>query len=103
MNKGHGLLHDEQGSRSAMRHLLFGVNVPVVVSMTIAEGFGRSFQPTVWTFWGGFTSMLAVGCFGPRMAQYLAPIAEKLGSAIGQAKRDARLPSRLDDERGSDQ
>lgn len=93
-----GLLHDEQGSKSAMRCSLFFFVFPMLVAMTVVEVW-HPFQPTVWTVWSSIAGMLIVGCFGPRVAQYLAPPLGAMMSAIGQAKRDPRLPSRLDDER----
>lgn len=92
------LLRDERGSRSSMRVLLFAVAMPALAGMTIAEAAGRArFDPVVWTTWSSIASMLIVGCFGPRVAQYLAPQLSSIVTAISTAKRDPREPSRLDD------
>ncbi|MFL5912755.1 MAG: hypothetical protein ACJ768_19590 [Gaiellaceae bacterium] len=91
------LLRDERGSRSSMRVLLFAVAMPVLAGMTIAEAAGvREFQPVVWSSWVTIATMLIAGCFGPRIAQYLAPQISAAVQAIAQAKRDPRQPSRLD-------
>jgi hypothetical protein len=91
------LLRDERGSRSSMRVLLFAVAMPVLAGMTIAEAAGvHEFQNVVWTVWSSIASMLIVGCFGPRVAQYLAPTIATLAQAAAAAVRDPRQPSRFD-------
>jgi hypothetical protein len=82
-----------------MRVLLILVVMPVLVVMTAAELIGHQLQPTVWTVWSSIAGMLIVGCFGPRIAQHLGPQLSGIANAIGQARRDPRLPSKLDDER----
>jgi hypothetical protein len=94
-----GLLRDERGARSSMRVLLFVVVVPVMVLMTAAELLGHQLQSTVWTVWSSMAGMLIVGSFGPRIAQYIGPQLGAVAGAVGQAKRDPRLPSKYDDER----
>ena len=94
------LLRDERGARSTMRTLLFVVVVPVLVSMTALEATAKGrFDPIVWTTWSSLAGMLVIGCFGPRVAQYLAPQLAAIVTAISTAKRDPREPSRLDDHR----
>lgn len=95
------LLRDERGSRSSMRVLLYFVAMPALVLMTLCEATKvHEFQATVWTVWSGVVGLLIAGCFGPRVAQHLGPVLGQLVNAVGQAKRDPRLPSRTDDERG---
>lgn len=91
-------LKDERGSWSSMRILLFCAVIPLLILMTFLEG-GKvmEFPQAVWTGWFGLGSMLTIGAFGPRMAQYLSPIGSALVSAVSQAKRDLREPSKLDD------
>jgi hypothetical protein len=76
-----------------MRVLLFAVAMPALAGMTIAEAAERhQFQPIVWTVWSSIASMLIIGCFGPRIAQYLAPALTGIIQAIGTSTRDVRPP-----------
>lgn len=85
------LISDERGKASAMRALLFYVAVPVLALMTLAGGFlGIEFPAAAWTVWGSLATMLTVGSFGPRIAQYLAP---QIGSAVAVI-RDAAIAKR---------
>jgi hypothetical protein len=79
--------HDEKGKPSAMRALLFYVNIPVLVLMTFLP---MDFPPAAWTTWSSISGFLVVGCFGPRVAEYLGP---QLGSFFSSVK-DAAIASR---------
>ena len=85
------LLRDERGSVSSMRTLLFCVAIPVLVLMTFTEAAKwLLFPAAAWTAWSGIVSMLIIGCFGPRVAQYLGP---QLG-AIVNAVKDSTIAKR---------
>jgi hypothetical protein len=82
------LLSDERGSRSSMRVLLFCVVTPTLVAMTALEAVGHPLQNVVWATWSSIAGMLIIGCFGPRIAQYLAPQLGTLVDKISAARRD---------------
>lgn len=99
--EGAGFLHDERGSRSTARALLwiwslFAAGIFAAAFLTHRLG---EFAQAEYAFLTAPLGILATGAFGPRVAQYLAPQLTGILSSLGQAKRDARLPSRLDDER----
>ncbi len=76
-----------RGAVSSMRTLLLCCVIPVLVVMTFASAFaGAEFPAAAWTTWGGLASMLTIGCFGPRIAQYLGP---QLGAAMAAIKDSA--------------
>lgn len=89
--KDDSMLRDEQGARSAMRHLLFLIAIPMLVAMTLIEATRvHEFQQVVWTVWSSVTTFLVVGCFGPRIAQYLAPQIGTALTSVAQAIRTRR-------------
>lgn len=84
------LLRDEQGNISSMRTLLFTVIVPMLVAMTLLSASGVVFPEVAWTVWGGLATMISVGAFGPRIAQYLGPHVGTLVNAV----RDSAIAKR---------
>ena len=98
------LVEDEKGKLSAARVGLWItvgvslVNFGVDVYLTLIAGKAR-IPNTVYALEGTMFTAFAAWAAGPRIAQYIGPQIGQVASGIAAAVRDARLPSKDDDER----
>lgn len=98
------LIEDESGDLSAARcgmwlTLLLAYVTVVVDLVRVAHAVPNTVYGLEGTMFMAFASWAA----GPRIAQYLAPQVGAVAQGLASAVRDARLPSKHDDERGDPQ
>ena len=106
MSRLHQLLEDEGRDLSAARCGMWVTVALVLMIVTIDTVLTIVNAParipnTVYGLMGTMFVSFASWAAGPRIAEYLAP---QLGAAVqglSGAARDARLPSKTDDERGT--
>ncbi len=104
----HQLIEDERRKLSASRVGLWSTMalalITIAVDVYVVLSGGKVFVPnTVYALEGTMFTAFAAWAAGPRIAQYLGPQVGAIASGIASAVRDARLPSRNDDERGDPQ
>lgn len=94
------LLKDETGKTSTTRVAFWAWSI-FTMAMIVAVVTKHVTDPVqaVWTLIQSVLYALTLAIAGPRALQYLGPQAGKIAAAVGFAKRDARLPSKDDDER----
>ncbi|MDB4876477.1 MAG: hypothetical protein JWM41_2923 [Gemmatimonadetes bacterium] len=102
------LVEDEKQKLSAAR---VGLWITVVLALAtvgvdVALTLGRAkalIPNTVYGLEGTMFTVFASWAAGPRIAQYLGPQVGQVAAGLASAVRDARLPSKHDDERGDPQ
>jgi hypothetical protein len=100
----HQLVEDEKGKLSASRVglwltvLLALTTVAVDIALTV-HAVKAQIPNTVYSLEGTMFIAFASWAGGPRVAQYLGPQLGQVATGIAAATRDARLPSKNDDER----
>src|SRR5436309_3111518 len=97
-----GMLHDERGKKSLGRALLiaWSVNAFVAIGYELFSSTHYQLSNAAWAVISSVEVALIAWNAGPRIAQYLGPQIGAVAKGVGEALRSARLPSRLDDERG---
>ena len=83
------LFRDERGAWSSMRILLY-VTFTQFVAMIWASAAGVEFAAAAWVGISALLNILAVGCFGPRIAQYLGPQLGTMAQAVSSAIQKRR-------------
>lgn len=91
-------LRDEQGSRSSARLLLWITVAAALLLIAVDVLTAGEASPHAYTLLGGMVTTFAVWAAGPRMAQYLAPLAGKVVESLARTSREP--DARRDDERG---
>lgn len=104
----HQLIEDEKHKLSAARVGLWitvglalatvGVDIHLTMIAALAH-----IPNTVYALEGTMFTAFAAWAGGPRIAQYLGPQIGAVATGIAAAIRDARLPSKQDDERADPQ
>lgn len=101
----HQLFEDETGSLSSARAgvwttLALAV-VTIAIDITLAVQSRHAIPNVVYALESTMFMAFASWAAGPRIAEYLAPQISQGAHSVALAIRDARLPSRKDDERQS--
>lgn len=85
------LIHDETGKVSTARSA-FWLTLVITLSLVVADALSTAVDlpDPAYALLSGLTIALAAWAGGPRMAQYLAPAASQVASAVAAAKRDRK-------------
>ncbi len=104
----HELIEDERHHLSSARCGLWftvalaALTVATDVYLTAGTTLTARIPNPVYGLEGTMFTVFAAWAAGPRIAQYLGPQVGAVASGLAAAVRDARLPSRSDDERHED-
>jgi hypothetical protein len=87
-----GFVHDERGSRSSARLLLY-ITTAAILGCIAATSLWRVAVPgEAWAILTAMETMFTVWAAGPRMAQYLSPLAQTAVSKMADVIRARRDP-----------
>jgi hypothetical protein len=92
MSAGQGFIHDERGSRSSARLLLYIVTAQIIHLIEAAVFFAAKVPAEAWVILTAMFMALAGWAAGPRIAQVISPIGTKALESLADVIRARRDP-----------